>query len=208
MKTLSFFKSVFSALLFISLFASCGENQGFLGEDEASITPGNTTSNARAGACFITPAVVQGNTCGAPTYGNLYTLYVTGGRCPKVYDRQVTVTIFHDNSLLQQRTVTIPANQTLSNHVSVFSNATESYGTVRLQVSSVIDMSTNQPDTSCTMREVSPTVNNCYNSSGTGHGDGGGSGDDGFDPCNGHDVDEDGICDHEDDSILDNDPWN
>ena len=200
MKTFNFFKVLFSAVLFIGPFASCSENSSFLGEDEASIVPGGA-SNAR-GVCYITPSVASGDFCGAPSYGNMYTLSVSGGRCTKTYDRQVTVIIFHDNSMIEQRTVTIPANGVMSNAISVFGNASESYGVVRLQVTSVMNMDTNQADNDCIWREVSPTVNNCYTTSGSG---GGG---DGFDPCNGHDVDGDGICDHEDDTIFDNDPWN
>lgn len=198
MKISNIFKALFSAILFIGLFASCSENQNFLGEDEASLIPANA-SNQRSGACFITPGVVEGSSCGAPTYGFMHTLYVTGGSCTKSYDRQVTVTVFHDNNLLEQRTVTIPAHSVTSNNIGVFSNATESYGRIRLQVASVTNLSTNQADISCTWREVEPSVNNCYVSS-DGDGD--------LDFCNGNDADGNGICDDNGDPGSDSPVFN
>ena len=173
-----------------AIFYSCNNDSDSLFE-EGPIESSNATFNPPESSCFITPAVLEGGPCANPQVNDqerTYTLYVSSGTNTVNYDRRVEIAVIHDNTFVDAALVTIPANQHISNHVSVFDTATENYGLVTLRVLSV-RKSDGTLDSSCTLRSTSPAVNNCFTSN-NGGGD--------IDFCNGNDADGDGICDDND----------
>ena len=176
MKTFNVFKTLLMIICLVGFMSACTENSSINGEDETALIPSDSPSTTMANGrttsttCFITPGLVAGQTCGAPTYGNLYTVYASTN-CATTQDRQVTITItreyendygYDENVLLEQRVVTIPANQTVSNNMTVFSNATESYSDDDITLTVSYVTVNGVVDNSCTWRTTSPTVNNCY----------------------------------------------
>ena len=162
MKTLKLINSFFTMVLLVSLMASCSESMMLSGENEELIVPKNskniTPSNARYEQ-HVTSGVVVGQSCGAPSYGHMYTVYASTNVIVN-YERVVTITIYAGTSLLEQKVVIIPANSNVSNNESIFTHATESYGRVDIVTESVVGV--NGQVNTATLRHTSPTVFNCY----------------------------------------------
>lgn len=189
-------KLIFALLVGTIAITSCEEEEALfenISELEASSSlsgPSSGISTQSSTNPYILAALVQGTYCG--NGGRHYTVYATSNITTS-YDRTVIVYIEDGEMLIDQKSPIIPAGQTKSNNVTVFSNARRRYGNVNVVISAVSGNELNYQN-NYEIRNTTHNVMNCYSNNPSGGGSGG-SGDD--EPCVGWDSDGDGICDRE-----------
>ncbi|GEM_PF-3949509 len=110
--------------------------------------------------------------------GTKYNIRATSGTYTHTYDRMVHIVVMDDqasgipgvDTMVASGTVTIPANQTQSEPLRVFNNATMNYGDVEVRILSVTTGSGTDRTDYFELRSTSPTINNCYISNSGGPG--------------------------------------
>jgi hypothetical protein len=140
--------------------------------------------NPPADDCIITVGMVYNSVPGSYTMAP-YTVYASCGGNTKNYERQVEIYITKDNDIIDTAYVTIPANKNVSNNAAVDGCG----GRVTVKIANVINLTNFGFDNSCSWRQTQGRFPECATSGSPGSP---------IDYCNGHDADNDGICDDND----------